>query len=205
MRVLIVEDEIKLAAYIKRGLEGEGYAVDVAADGETGLWQASNELYDVIVLDIMLPKMNGYVVCRELREQGIWTPILMLTAKSGAVRRGRGPRHRCRRLSLQAVLLRCSAGPPQGVDPPRDWRAPGRNRGRRPQAGSGTTALLCIGARGDADANRVLPPGVVPAPARRRGVEGSVPQFLLGLGIRGGSEHRRSVYQAYPQEDRSAL
>ena len=83
MRVLIVEDEIKLAAYIKRGLEGEGYAVDVAADGETGLWQASNELYDVIVLDIMLPKMNGYVVCRELREQGIWTPILMLTAKSG--------------------------------------------------------------------------------------------------------------------------
>ena len=59
MRVLIVEDEIKLAVYIKRGLEGAGYAVDVAADDETGLWQASNELYDVIVFDIMLPKMNG--------------------------------------------------------------------------------------------------------------------------------------------------
>lgn len=83
MRILIVEDEIKLAAYVKRGLEGEGYAVDVGADGATGLRQASNVLYDVIVLDIMLPKMNGYVVCRELREQSIWTPILRLTAKSG--------------------------------------------------------------------------------------------------------------------------
>ena len=83
MRVLIVEDEVKLAAYVKRGLEGEGYAVDVAGDGEQALWLGSTESYDVIVLDIMLPRMNGYVVCRELREKGIWTPILMLTAKSG--------------------------------------------------------------------------------------------------------------------------
>ena len=83
MRVLIVEDEVKLAAYVKRGLEREGYAVDIAADGEDGLWMASNEPYDVVVLDIMLPKKNGYVVCRELREAGVWTPILMLTAKTG--------------------------------------------------------------------------------------------------------------------------
>lgn len=83
MRVLVVEDELKLAAYVKRGLEREGYAVDVANDGEQGLWLGANEPYDAIVLDILLPKMNGYVVCRELRAKGVWTPILMLTAKTG--------------------------------------------------------------------------------------------------------------------------
>ncbi len=83
MRVLVVEDEVKLASYVKRGLEREGYAVDVALDGERGLWLATSQPYDVIVLDILLPKVNGYRVCAELREQGVWTPILMLTAKSG--------------------------------------------------------------------------------------------------------------------------
>lgn len=83
MRVLIVEDEAKLAAYVKRGLEREGYAVDVAPDGEQGLWLAANEPYDAIVLDIMLPKLNGYRVCAQLRQQRVWTPILMLTAKDG--------------------------------------------------------------------------------------------------------------------------
>ncbi len=83
MRVLVVEDEVKLASYLKRGLEREGHAVDVAGDGEQGLWMATSNPYDVIVLDIMLPKKNGYVVCRELRSQGVWTPILMLTAKQG--------------------------------------------------------------------------------------------------------------------------
>ena len=83
MRILVVEDETTLAAYVKRGLEREGYAVDIAEDGENGLWMASNQPYDAIVLDIMLPKLNGYVVCRKLRAADNWTPILMLTAKSG--------------------------------------------------------------------------------------------------------------------------
>ncbi len=83
MRILIVEDEAKLAAYLRRGLEREGYAIDVAGDGELGLWMATNQPYDAVVLDIMLPKMNGYVVCAELRSRDVWTPILMLTAKSG--------------------------------------------------------------------------------------------------------------------------
>ena len=83
MRVLIVEDEARLVTYLRRGLEAEAYAVDVAADGEQGLWMATNEPYDAIVLDIMLPAMNGYRVCAELRRRGVWTPILMLTAKSG--------------------------------------------------------------------------------------------------------------------------
>lgn len=83
MRTLLVEDEVRLASYLKRGLEREGFAVDVAADGEEGLWLASNQPYDAIVLDIMLPKLNGYQVCVEIRKRGIWAPVLMLTAKDG--------------------------------------------------------------------------------------------------------------------------
>jgi DNA-binding response OmpR family regulator len=83
VRVLIVEDEKRLAAAIKRGLEAEGFAVDVAFDGKEGLWQAAAGSYDVIVLDIMLPGLNGYQVCAAIRERNDWTPILMLTAKDG--------------------------------------------------------------------------------------------------------------------------
>lgn len=83
MRVLVVEDEVQIAAYLKRGLEAEGFAVDVAGDGEEGHWLATQVPYDVIVLDILLPKLNGYRVCAMLRAEGIWSPILMLTAKDG--------------------------------------------------------------------------------------------------------------------------
>ena len=83
MRVLAVEDQRMLAAAIKRGLEAEGFAVDVASDGEEGLWLAREQPYDAIVLDILLPKLNGFKVCARLRDEGNWTPILMLTAKSG--------------------------------------------------------------------------------------------------------------------------
>lgn len=83
MRVLVVEDEVRLAAYVKRGLEAEGYSVDVAPDGEQGLFLAETQPYDAVVLDIMLPKRNGYEVCRDLRAAGNWVPILMLTAKDG--------------------------------------------------------------------------------------------------------------------------
>ena len=83
MRVLVVEDSPKTASLLKRGLEEEGYAVDVAHDGPDGLWMATESGAELIVLDVMLPGMNGYRVCRTLRERGIWTPILMLTAKDG--------------------------------------------------------------------------------------------------------------------------
>lgn len=83
MRVLVVEDEIRLARYLKRGLEVEGFAVDVASDGVEGLWMAMEQPYDVITLDVMLPGMNGYKVCQSLREAGSWVPVLMLTAKDG--------------------------------------------------------------------------------------------------------------------------
>jgi len=83
MRVLVVEDEKRLAAGVKNGLEAEGFAVDVALDGNEGLWMAREHPYDAIVLDIMLPGINGYRICATLREEGNWTPILMLTAKDG--------------------------------------------------------------------------------------------------------------------------
>ncbi|SCX08129.1 response regulator transcription factor [Candidatus Aquiluna sp. UB-MaderosW2red] len=83
MRVLIVDDEVRLADGIKRGLEAEGFAVDVASNGIDGLWYATENTYDVILLDVMMPGMNGYVVCKTLREQENWTPVMMLTAKDG--------------------------------------------------------------------------------------------------------------------------
>ncbi|MGY1453151.1 response regulator transcription factor [Streptomyces sp. SS8] len=83
MRVLIVEDEKRLALSLARGLTAEGFAVDVAHDGRDGLHRATEGSYDLIVLDIMLPGMNGYRVCSALRAAGDETPILMLTAKDG--------------------------------------------------------------------------------------------------------------------------
>jgi len=83
MRVLVVDDERRLVEALRRGLEAEGFAVDTAFTGTDGLWMATENAYDAIVLDIMLPGVNGYEVCRELRDSDIWTPILMLTAKDG--------------------------------------------------------------------------------------------------------------------------
>src|SRR3982074_430022 len=80
MRVLVVEDEPDMAEALTWGLQAEGYVVDVGDTGEDGLWQASEGGHDVIILDVMLPRLDGYQVCRRLREQGLWTPILMLTA-----------------------------------------------------------------------------------------------------------------------------
>jgi two-component system OmpR family response regulator len=81
MRVLIVEDEPKMAGLVRRGLLEEGHAADVAAQGEDAFWMAEAHPYDAIVLDVMLPGLNGYETCRRLRTAGVWTPVLMLTAR----------------------------------------------------------------------------------------------------------------------------
>jgi two-component system OmpR family response regulator len=83
MRLLLVEDEESLAASLTRGLRADGFGVDVAVDGPTGLWMAREQSFDVILLDLLLPGTNGFQVCRTLREEGDWTPILILTAKTG--------------------------------------------------------------------------------------------------------------------------
>ena len=83
MRVLVVEDEVNLAKALADGLRAEGYDVELSHDGDDGLWRAREGQFDAILLDIMLPGMNGYRVCDTLRREGVWTPILMLTAKDG--------------------------------------------------------------------------------------------------------------------------
>jgi DNA-binding response OmpR family regulator len=83
VRVLVVEDERRLAAAVRRGLSAEGFAVDVAYDGEDGLHSAREGDYDAVVLDLMLPKISGYRVCQQLRAEKNWVPILILSAKDG--------------------------------------------------------------------------------------------------------------------------
>jgi two-component system, OmpR family, response regulator len=83
MRALVVEDESKMAALLRRGLQEEGYAVDVAATGEDGAWLGNENDYDVILMDAMLPDIDGFEVCRRLRAAGRWSPVLMLTARDG--------------------------------------------------------------------------------------------------------------------------
>ena len=83
MRLLVIEDERGLADGLRRGLIAEGFAVDVAHDGVDGLWRAREHDYAAVILDLMLPRLNGYEVCQTMRREGIWTPVLMLTAKDG--------------------------------------------------------------------------------------------------------------------------
>src|ERR671936_1933991 len=81
VRVLIVEDDLRMASLLRRGLANEGLAADVAANGEDALWMAQAHEYDAIVLDVMLPGLDGFETCRRLRNAGVWTPVLMLTAR----------------------------------------------------------------------------------------------------------------------------
>ncbi|HVX17294.1 MAG TPA: response regulator transcription factor [Acidimicrobiales bacterium] len=90
MRVLVVEDEVRMASLLERGLEEEGYAVEVSADGVDGLWCASEHEFDAVVLDVSLPGIDGFEVCRQLRERGRWMPVIMLTARGEVTDRIRG-------------------------------------------------------------------------------------------------------------------
>jgi two-component system OmpR family response regulator len=90
MRVLIVEDEVKMAGLIRRGLRREGFAVDLASEGEEALWKAAATSYDAVILDVMLPGVDGFEVCRKLRADGIWSPVLMLTARDSVADRVAG-------------------------------------------------------------------------------------------------------------------
>jgi two-component system, OmpR family, response regulator len=90
MRILVVEDELKMASLLRRGLAEEGHAVDVARTGDDALWMAGAAEYDAIVLDLMLPGVDGIEVCRRVRENGVWAPVLMLTARDGVADRVAG-------------------------------------------------------------------------------------------------------------------
>src|ERR1700730_4616528 len=90
MRVLVVEDEVRTAALLRRGLSEEGYAVDVAGDGPEAVWRATEFDYDAVVLDVLLPGLDGFEVCRRLRAGGCWVPVVMLTARGDVADRVRG-------------------------------------------------------------------------------------------------------------------
>jgi two-component system, OmpR family, response regulator len=90
VRVLIVEDEVKMAALIRRGLRADGVTADVAVRGEDALWMAGATEYDVIVLDVMLPGIDGFETCRRLRGEAVWAPVLMLTARDAVEDRVQG-------------------------------------------------------------------------------------------------------------------
>ncbi len=114
MRVLVVEDEALIARALREGLEADGYSVDVADRGDDGLWHATEQSYDAIILDLMLPGMNGYLVCRELRARGVSTPVMMLTAKDGEFDQIEGldtgaDDYVTKPFSLQVVLARLRA------------------------------------------------------------------------------------------------
>lgn len=130
MRLLIVEDERGMAEGLRGLLEHQGYAVDLAADGEAGLDCALTGLYDLLILDIMLPELDGLEVLTQLRRAGIETPVLMLTARQqrGGPDPGAGPRRG--RLPDQALRHRGTAGPGPGADP-----AEGHAAGRGPSFG----------------------------------------------------------------------
>jgi two-component system, OmpR family, response regulator len=90
MRILVVEDELKMAALIRRGLREEGMSVDVTERGEDALWMAGSTEYDAIVLDVMLPGIDGFETCRRLRDDGVWSPVLVLTARDAVEDRVEG-------------------------------------------------------------------------------------------------------------------
>ena len=132
MKILVVEDDADLAQFIRKGLKEEHYVVDVAADGEAGLALALDNSYDLMILDIMLPKLDGLTLCRRVRDQGISTPVLLLTARNTL--ETKAPVE-CISLA-EAVRLRGIAGPDQGALAPRELPANCSSSSRRPSVGS---------------------------------------------------------------------
>jgi DNA-binding response OmpR family regulator len=151
---LVVEDEKRLAASLKRGLEADGFAVDVALDGTAGKWMAIENEYDAIVLDIMLPGVNGFKLCGELREAGNRTPILMLTVKDGELDEtaalDTGADHFLRKAFSHLVLVARIRALLRRGKPQRCWWTRSPWRTRRPPARTLTPrpeVPTCSGAR----------------------------------------------------------
>ena len=205
MRVLVVEDEIKMASLIRRGLRGEGLAADVAIKGEDALWMAGSTDYDAIVLDVMLPGIDGFETCRRLREAGVWAP----GADAHRARRDRRPRRRARRrrrrLPDQAVLVRRAARAPARARPPRPGRAPGGARGRRPAARPRRPARVARRHRGVAVGQGVPAARDVHAPPRRGALALPAARARLGLRLREPLEHRRRLRPLPARQDRPAV
>ena len=123
MRVLLVEDEARIANFITRGLSEQGYAVDVASDGDEALYWADVANFDLVILDVMLPGRDGIEVCRSLRRRGVRTPVLMLTARDAVEDRVRGLDSGADAYLVKPFRCGRAGSPPSSTD------APGARRG----------------------------------------------------------------------------
>ena len=173
MRALVVDDEQRLARSLRVGLEAEGFAVDVAHDGIDGLWLAREHEYDAIVLDLMLPGINGYQVCETLRDEKNWTPILMLTAKDGEWDQVEGldtgaDDYLTKPFSFPVLVARLRAVARRGAR-----ERPTQLEAGRPAPRPGGPARLARGGRARADRPGVLAARVPrPPPGRRASPSG---------------------------------
>ena len=125
MRALLVEDDVKLAAALRRGLRAHAVVADVAITGDDALWMAEATPYDAVVLDVMLPGLDGFEVCRRLREAGVWVPIIMLTARDSVEDRVRGLDVGADDYLTKPFSLARAAGPGPGGGAARCGGAPG--------------------------------------------------------------------------------
>ncbi len=205
MKLLFVEDDKKIATAVKRGLEAEGFTVEVAYDGEDGLWMATEGSYDLIVLDIMLPGRNGYLVCADLREAGDWTPILMLTAKDGELDEAEALDTGADDYLDQAVLVRRTRRPHPGAAATRRRADPGAGVGGR-RCGSIRRAGECGAATREVTLT-AREFDVLEFLVRRAGQVLSKDEILDGvweLGLRRRPEHRRGLHRPAAAQARRA-
>ncbi len=205
MRVLVVDDEKRLARSLRVGLEAEGFAVDVAHDGTDGLWLARENEYDAIVLDLMLPGINGYKVCETLRAEKNWTPILMLTAKDGEWDQVEGldtgaDDYLTKPFSFPVLVARLRAVARRGAR-----ERPTQLEVGRPQAGPGRSSRLARRGRAGADRSGVLVARLSGTPPGGRGFEAADPRGGVGRRLRGRPEHRRGLHPPSPQQDRPPI
>ena len=204
MRLLVVEDEQRLAAGLRKGLEAEGFAVDVVHNGTDGIWMARENPFDAIILDVMLPGANGYQVCRTLRGEGNWTPILMLTAKDGVWDEVEGldtgaDDYLAKPFSYAVLVARLRAL---------------RRRGARPrptvlEAGDlrldpATRRVWLLGEQIELTRREFADPRVPAAPSRRSTVQARHPGPRLGFRLRRRSQYRRGVYPQTAHEAAAA-
>ena len=193
VRILVVEDEPKLGRLLVRGLGEEGHPADLAPSGEEALWMARAAPYDAIVLDVMLPGIDGFATCRELRSRGVWTPVLMLTARDAIEDRISRARHRGRRLPRQAVRLQRAARAAARDRAACAGGAADRAARRRPAARPGHPPCVARRDRARPDRKGVRAARGVHAAPRRGALAGAVPGRRLGHRVREPLERRRRL------------
>ena len=194
-----------MAAAIRRGLQAEGIVADVATSGEDALWMAGATEFDAVVLDLMLPGIDGFETCRRLREDGVWTPIIMLTARDSIEDRVQGldqgaDDYLTKPFSLAELLARLRALARRGPA-----GAPGGARGRRPAPRSRHAAGLARRGGDPPLLEGVRAHGGVHAPARRGPEPVPAARLRVGLRLREPLERRRGLRALPAREDRPPL